>query len=34
VIASLIPGGVVVPHEQQFATVGHLYRGIEQGFRR
>ncbi len=33
-IASLIPGGVVVPHEQQFATVGHLYRGIEQGFRR
>jgi Ferritin-like len=33
VIASLIPGGVVVPHEQQFATVGHLYRGIEQGFR-
>ena len=33
VIAPLIPGGVVVPHEQQFATVGHLYRGIEQGFR-
>src|ERR671917_43452 len=32
-IASLIPGGVVVPHEQEFATVGHLYRGIEQGFR-
>ena len=22
----------VVPHEQEFATVGHLYRGIEQGF--
>jgi hypothetical protein len=34
VIAPLIPGGVVVPHEQEFATVGHLYRGIEQGFRR
>jgi Ferritin-like len=33
VIAPLIPGGVV-PHEQEFATVGHLYRGIEQGFRR
>jgi hypothetical protein len=33
VIAPLIPGGVVVPHEQEFATVGHLYRGIEQGFR-
>jgi hypothetical protein len=33
VIAPLITGGVVVPHEQQFATVGHLYRGIEQGFR-
>src|SRR5918995_116441 len=31
VIAPLIPGGVVVPHEQEFATVGHLYRGIEQG---
>jgi hypothetical protein len=34
VIAHLIPGGVIVPHEQEFATVGHLYRGIEQGFRR
>jgi hypothetical protein len=35
VIGPLIPaGGVVVPHEQEFATVGHLYRGIEQGFRR
>jgi hypothetical protein len=34
VIAPLIPGGVVVPHEQEFATVGHLYRGIEQGFGR
>jgi Ferritin-like len=34
VMAPLIPGGVVVPHEQEFATVGHLYRGIEQGFRR
>jgi hypothetical protein len=34
VIAPLIPGSVVVPHEQDFATVGHLYRGIEQGFRR
>jgi hypothetical protein len=34
VIAPLIPGGVVVPHEQEFATVGHLYRGIEQGFSR
>jgi hypothetical protein len=33
VIAPLIPGAVVVPHEQEFATVGHLYRGIEQGFR-
>jgi Ferritin-like len=33
-IAPLIPGGVVMPHEQEFATVGHLYRGIEQGFRR
>jgi Ferritin-like len=32
VIAPFIPGGVVVPHEQEFATVGHLYRGIEQGF--
>src|ERR687893_1040125 len=34
VIAPLMPGGVVVPHEQEFATVGHLYRGIEQGFGR
>jgi hypothetical protein len=34
VVAPLIPGGVVVPHEQEFATVGHLYRGIEQGFGR
>src|SRR5919112_1039137 len=24
----------VVPHEQDFATVGHLYRGIERGFER
>jgi hypothetical protein len=31
VIAPLTPGGVVVPYEQEFATVGHLYRGIEQG---
>src|SRR5204863_7259437 len=23
----------IVPLEQDFATVGHLYRGIEQGFR-
>src|SRR5437588_312112 len=23
----------IVPHEQDFSTVGHLYRGIEQGFR-
>jgi len=23
----------IVPQEQEFATVGHLYRGIEQGFR-
>jgi nitrite reductase/ring-hydroxylating ferredoxin subunit len=30
-IASLSPD-TVVPHEQEFATVGHLYRGIEQGF--
>ena len=34
VIAPLLPDGIVVPHEQEFATVGHLYRGIEQGFRR
>jgi hypothetical protein len=33
VIAPLIPGGVVVLHEQEFATVGHLYRGIEQDFK-
>jgi nitrite reductase/ring-hydroxylating ferredoxin subunit len=25
---------VVVPHEQEFSTVGHLYRAIEQGFER
>ena len=25
---------VVVPHEQEFATVGHLYRAIERGFER
>src|ERR687893_544873 len=31
VITPLIPGGVVVPHEQEFATVGHLYRVVEQG---
>jgi Ferritin-like len=33
VMAPLLPGGVIVPHEQEFATVGHLYRGIEQGLR-
>ena len=25
---------IVVPHEQEFATVGHLYRAIERGFER
>src|SRR5215469_2257600 len=25
--------GQIVPQAQDFATVGHLYRGIEQGFR-
>jgi nitrite reductase/ring-hydroxylating ferredoxin subunit len=29
----LVPD-VVVPHEQEFATVGHLYRAIERGFER
>ena len=33
VIPSLAPD-TVVPQEQEFATVGHLYRGIEQGFER
>lgn len=28
-----VDDGQVVPQEQDFATVGHLYRGIEQGFR-
>jgi Ferritin-like len=23
----------IVPQDQEFATIGHLYRGIEQGFR-
>jgi nitrite reductase/ring-hydroxylating ferredoxin subunit len=26
--------GAVVPQQQEFATVGHLYRGIERGFER
>jgi hypothetical protein len=29
-----VTGSEVVPMPQTFATVGHLYRGIEQGFRR
>src|SRR5712692_11384187 len=29
----LIDTGQIVPQTQEFATVGHLYRGIEQGFR-
>jgi nitrite reductase/ring-hydroxylating ferredoxin subunit len=33
VIPSLAPDAVV-PQEQEFATVSHLYRGIEQGFER
>jgi hypothetical protein len=28
-----VDDGQVVPQEQDFATVGHLYRGIEQGLR-
>ncbi len=28
-----IDDGPIVPEAQDFATVGHLYRGIEQGFR-
>jgi Ferritin-like len=28
-----IDTGQLVPQSQEFATVGHLYRGIEQGFR-
>jgi len=28
-----IDTGQIVPQAQDFATVGHLYRGIEQGFR-
>jgi hypothetical protein len=28
-----IDTGQIVPETQEFATVGHLYRGIEQGFR-
>jgi hypothetical protein len=32
-VPSLAPD-TVVPHEQDFATVGHLYRGIERGFER
>src|ERR687893_2699312 len=33
VIAPLVPDAVI-PQEQNFATVGHLYRGIERGFER
>ena len=33
VIAPLVPDAVI-PQEQDFATVGHLYRGIERGFER
>jgi Ferritin-like len=29
----VIDTGQIVPQTQEFATVGHLYRGIEQGFR-
>ena len=29
----LMTGDDIVPHAQEFATVGHLYRSIEQGFR-
>jgi hypothetical protein len=29
----VIDTGQIVPQSQEFATVGHLYRGIEQGFR-
>ena len=29
----LMTGHDIVPHAQEFATVGHLYRSIEQGFR-
>ena len=29
----VIDTGQIVPQAQEFATVGHLYRGIEQGFR-
>lgn len=29
----VIDTGQLVPQSQEFATVGHLYRGIEQGFR-
>jgi nitrite reductase/ring-hydroxylating ferredoxin subunit len=32
--ASEVMAPLVVPHEQEFATVGHLYRGIERGFER
>jgi hypothetical protein len=32
-VPSIAPD-TVVPHEQDFATVGHLYRGIERGFER
>ena len=29
----LMTGDDIVPHAQEFATVGHLYRSIEEGFR-
>jgi nitrite reductase/ring-hydroxylating ferredoxin subunit len=29
-----LAGDAIVPHEQEFATVGHLYRAIERGFER
>ena len=31
--AMTLDDGQIVPEAQDFATVGHLYRGIEQGFR-
>jgi len=33
-LASEAMAPLVVPHEQEFATVGHLYRGIERGLER
>jgi len=32
-LGSLLEEGQIVPESQDFLTVGHLYRGIEQGFR-